>query len=204
MVAGAVLWAGAAGPTNSFRFQIFSKICWKFIFFSLFRSVPSSPGEGATVDDCQPKVFLRSVFSKTHLQLLLLRLWPALSGPPHTNRTSHWPDLAVGQLCAPSSPQHPPSNKTTTTTTTQQANNNTNKATTSQLICVQAKQPTVLNFCETSFILRQLVAIVSLFCSRGDLLQPWFDKVQCHLWSTLQIGRKSQHSAKQRHPLSTS
>ena len=70
------------------------------------------------------------LYSRTQLQLLLLRLWPALAGPPHTNRTSHWPDLAVGQLCAPSSPQHPPSNKTTTT---KQANINTNKATTSQL-----------------------------------------------------------------------
>ena len=78
------------------------------------------------------------LYSPKLSRLLLLRLWPALAGPPHTNRTSHWPDLAVGQLCAPSSPQHPPSNKTTTTTTTQQANSNTNKATTSQLIRVQA------------------------------------------------------------------
>ena len=90
--------------------------------FSL-RSVPSSPGEGATGEDCQPKVpittsppwsFLiqdpqyskldsRSFFSSIRW------LWPLFAGPPHTNCTAHWLDLAVGQLCAPSSPPpHPP------------------------------------------------------------------------------------------------
>ena len=47
------------------------------------------------------------------LDLTLIHwLLPLIAGPPHTNCPAHWLDLAVGQLCAPSS--HPPSPTTQT------------------------------------------------------------------------------------------
>ena len=69
MVAGEVLWEGGAGqsclslsynPNIIFIFISFSLLQFKqnlYIHFSFsYRSVPSSPGEGATGEDCQPKV----------------------------------------------------------------------------------------------------------------------------------------------------